>query len=158
MSITEVSGAEELSTVRRLFEEYAAGLGIDLCFQGFDQELATLPGSYARPEGRLLLAGLGADAAGCVGLRRLEADVCEMKRLYVRAPFRGRGIGRMLAERITEEGRAAGYRRMRLDTLPFMNSALALYRELGFREIPAYRDNPVEGVVYLELQLDRRLP
>ena len=158
VSITEVSGAEELGTVRRLFQEYAAGLGIDLCFQDFDEELATLPGAYARPDGRLLLAGVGAEAAGCVALRRLEADVCEMKRLYVRPPFRGQGIGRMLAEMITAEGRAAGYRRMRLDTLPFMKGALALYRELGFRDIPAYRKNPVEGAVYLELQLDRRLP
>lgn len=156
VSITEVSEAPELGIVRRLFEEYAAGLGIDLCFQGFDEELATLPGSYARPEGRLLLAGVGVDAAGCVALRPLEADVCEMKRLYVRAPYRGRGVGRMLTERIIEEGRAAGYRRMRLDTLPSMTSALALYRELGFRKIAAYRDNPVEGTVYLELQLDRR--
>lgn len=155
VSITEVSGGKELGTVRRLFEEYAAGLGIDLCFQGFDEELAALPGGYARPDGRLLLANVADEVAGCAALRRLEPDVCEMKRLYVRPGFRGMGVGRRLTQMIIAEACAAGYRRMRLDTLPSMIRALALYRQLGFREIPPYRNNPVEGAVYLELQLDR---
>jgi putative acetyltransferase len=155
VSITEVGSTEELGTARRLFEEYARSLGIDLCFQGFDEELATLPGGYARPEGRLLLAYVGEEVAGCVALRRLESEVCEMKRLYVRPAFRGLGVGSMLAQTIVAEARAAGYRRMRLDTLPSMMSALALYRDLGFREIPPYRRNPVEGAVFLELQLDQ---
>ena len=155
MSITGACGPEELATVRVLFEEYADGLGIDLCFQGFQEELATLPGSYAPPHGRLLLARHGGEIAGCVALRQLEQEVCEMKRLYVRRAFRGFGVGSKLAQTIIAEGRTAGYRRMRLDTLPSMVSALSLYRQLGFREIEPYRDNPIEGALYLELQLDR---
>ena len=147
--------ARDIAATRALFEEYAASLGIDLCFQDFEKELATLPGSYAPPSGRLLLAMRGNQIAGCVALRRLEQDICEMKRLYVRPAFRGSGLGRMLVEEITREARIAGYHRMRLDTLPTMVGALALYRRLGFREIPPYRNNPLGGTVFLELQLDR---
>lgn len=148
-----VGEAVALQTVRGLFEEYAASLGLNLCFQGFAEELATLPGSYAPPAGRLLLALDGAEPAGCVGLRPLEPGICEMKRLYVRPAFRGSGVGRLLAERIVREAQEAGYARMRLDTLPAMVSARALYAALGFRPIPPYTHNPVEGAVFLELEL-----
>jgi putative acetyltransferase len=144
---------KRLPQVRMLFEEYAASLGITLCFQGFEEELAALPGSYAPPSGRLLLALQRGDLAGCVALQRLTPDACEMKRLYVRPGVRSLGIGRMLAERIIHEGKATGYRRIRLDTLPTMTAALILYRQLGFREIAPYRHNPVEGAVFLELRL-----
>jgi putative acetyltransferase len=143
----------DIGNVRRLFEEYAASLDVDLCFQGFDAELASLPGDYAPPAGRLLLAIQGNTVAGCVALRRLEREICEMKRLYVRPAFHGLGIGRMLVARVIEEARDAGYRRMRLDTLPTMIRARALYRRVGFHEIPPYRSNPVEGVTFLELDL-----
>jgi len=129
-------------------------LGFNLCFQSFDQELAGLPGDYAPPEGRLLLAHYDGALAGCVALHKLEPHVCEMKRLYLRPQFRGKGTGRALAETIIWEARAIGYRRMRLDSVePVMQAAVAMYRRLGFTEIAAYRPNPIPGAMYMELEL-----
>ena len=153
LTVEEVSSGEELREVRSLFLEYAESLGIDLCFQGFEQELRTLPGKYARPGGRLLLARWKDQVAGCIAVREIGPGVCEMKRLYVRPAYRALGIGRALILRCIGEARTAGYEAMRLDSLPSMTSALALYRELGFQEIPPYRENPVDGAVFLELQL-----
>ncbi len=144
----------QLEAARELFLEYAQSLGFSLCFQNFDQELASLPGDYAPPRGRLLLAYVAAVAAGCVALHPLEADVCEMKRLYVRPQFRGLGIGRALVDRILAEARAAGYSRMRLDTVaPIMRDAVRMYRALGFGEIAPYRANPIPGALYMEREL-----
>jgi putative acetyltransferase len=153
MRVVDGHTDERLPAVRALFEEYAASLEVDLSFQGFDSELAELPGDYVPPTGRLLLALDGDAAAGCVALRRYEPAVCEMKRLYVRPAFQGTGLGRRLAEAIVEAGREAGYESMRLDTLPTMAAARGLYRSLGFEEIDAYRPNPVHGTTYFELRL-----
>lgn len=159
MKIVQAVSVNQIEAVRRLFEEYAASLGFSLCFQGFDKELANLPGEYAEPEGRLLLAYLDYEQtsylpAGCVALRKLEPGICEMKRLYVNPGSRGEGVGRALAERVIAEARAIGYRRMRLDTVADkMQAAVAMYRTLGFREIPPYRENPMEHTLYMELEL-----
>jgi len=154
VKITHVETPADLISARELFLEYAKSLNFSLCFQGFDGELASLPGDYAPPSGRLLLAEFHGRRAGCVALHRLEHGTCEMKRLYVRPEFRGYKIGRRLAEAVIAEARAAGYERMRLDTVePVMRRAVQLYRELGFYEIPAYRPNPIEGALYMELEL-----
>jgi ribosomal protein S18 acetylase RimI-like enzyme len=149
---------QDFEAARALFNEYAASLGFSLCFQSFDQELASLPGDYAPPEGRLLLAQWLQDEreqlAGCAALHKLEAEVCEMKRLYVRPEFRGKGIGQALATTVIEEAEEIGYRRMRLDTVPsVMGAAVNVYRGMGFREIAPYRVNPIEGAIYMELEL-----
>ena len=145
-----------IAAARELFNEYAASLGFSLCFQSFEQELAQLPGMYAPPAGRLLLAQCNQQWAGCIALHDLQDGICEMKRLYVRPRFRGRDLGRRLVNAILDEARAAGYTRMRLDTIPkIMGRAVALYRELGFREIAPYTLNPIEGAIYLELELQR---
>jgi len=151
---TQVESREQAAEVRELFLEYARSLTFDLCFQSFDKELAGLPGDYAPPEGRLLLAIFDGQTAGCVALHKIENHVCEMKRLYVRPQFRGKGLGKALAERIIHEAREIGYKKLRLDTVePVMRAAVAMYRQLGFQEIEPYRANPIEGALYMELQL-----
>jgi len=154
LKIVQAETPEQVAAVRALFVEYAQSLNFSLCFQSFDQELAALPGDYAPPSGRLLLAESNGRRAGCVALHRLGDGICEMKRLYVRPEFRGHKMGRRLAEAVIAEARAAGYERMRLDTVaPVMCTAVQLYRELGFREIPPYRPNPMQGTLYMELAL-----
>ncbi|MDP9284797.1 MAG: GNAT family N-acetyltransferase [Actinomycetota bacterium] len=148
------AGEADVHDVRELLREYAAALTFPLDFQGFDRELAELPGAYAPPKGALLVARADGAAAGCVALRPLDETTCELKRLYVRRAHRGRGVGRLLVASILEEARRQGYRVMRLDTVPGMEAAQALYEQLGFREIAPYTDNPVEGTRFLELELD----
>lgn len=154
--MTEIRAADipnHLALVRMLFREYADSLGVDLCFQGFDSELAQLPGKYAAPTGRLLLAWHGADVVGCVAMRGLDTSTCEMKRLYVRPQARGEQLGRRLAQRVCSEAREAGYARICLDTLPTMTAAQQLYRTLGFEPIEPYVFNPVPGSLFLGLNL-----
>jgi len=153
--IAEALDARALEACRGLFVEYQEGLGISLCFQGFDRELETLPGDYARPRGRLLLARIVGEPAGCVAVRPLGERDAEMKRLYVRPAYRGMGIGRVLAECAIDDARAIGYAMLKLDTLPAMGEAQRLYAELGFSETQPYNDNPVAGVRFLALDLRR---
>ena len=151
--IRQASTAEEIDVARALFEEYAAALEIDLAYQGFADELADLPGCYAPPRGRLLVAWVGDEAAGCVALRPLDGNVCEMKRLYVRARHRGGGIGKELAEAIIAEARQIGYTVMRLDTVPKLEAATRLYEKLGFVRRDAYYKTPVVGTIFMQRAL-----
>jgi putative acetyltransferase len=149
-----VESPAQVAQARELFLEYAQSLGVNLCFQNFEQELAGLPGHYAPPDGRLLLAEYEGQLAGCVALHQWEPGVCEMKRLYLRPTFRGTGLGRVIAEKAIAEARNIGYQYMRLDTIePIMKDAVEMYRKLGFREIAPYRPNPIAGAMYMELQL-----
>jgi putative acetyltransferase len=157
MNVILASIPEQVRQVRELFEEYAASLSFDLCFQNFPQEVDGLPGDYAPPDGRLWLAITDhGEAAGCVALRRLEPGIGEMKRLYVRPEHRGTGLGRLLARKVLEEGVAIGYQRIRLDTTPEMSDAIRLYESLGFTRIPPYRPNPIEGAIYMEIDVSNR--
>lgn len=154
LSFVQAESSAQIVQARELFLEYAQSLGFSLCFQNFDKELADLPGDYAPPDGRLLLAEYEGQAAGCVALHKLADGVCEMKRLYLHPHFRGKGLGRALADRIICEARQIGYERMRLDTVePVMKDAVAMYRRIGFREIAPYCKNPMAGTLYMELDL-----
>jgi putative acetyltransferase len=154
LTFAQAESPQQIARARELFLEYAQSLGFSLCFQNFDEELAALPGDYAPPEGRLLLAESEGQLAGCVALHKLDRDVCEMKRLYLRPQFRGQGLGRALAGRIIADARQIGYQRMRLDTVePVMKDAVAMYRKLAFKEITPYRPNPIGGALYMELKL-----
>ncbi|MFN7965004.1 MAG: GNAT family N-acetyltransferase [Acidobacteriota bacterium] len=154
VNVVPAVSASDLALVRELFLEYARSLDFELCFQSFDDELAGLPGKYEPPSGRLYLATVNGQTAGCIALRQLDAGICEMKRLWVRPDYRRHGVGRALSEQLLSDARQIGYRAMRLDTIgATMRNAVGLYRSLGFREIPAYYDNPIPGALYLELTL-----
>jgi putative acetyltransferase len=154
LAFVQAEAPAQIAQARELFLEYAQSLGFSLCFQNFDKELADLPGDYAPPEGRLLLALYEAQLAGCVALHKIDGSICEMKRLYLRSQFRGKRLGAALAQSIISEARQIGYQRMRLDTVePVMADAVAMYRKMGFREIAPYRENPIAGALYMELKL-----
>jgi putative acetyltransferase len=156
MNLIQVESDDQVHQARGLFAEYAAWLGFNLCFQNFDKELAELPGDYAPPNGRLLLAVENDQVAGCVALRKIGEGIGEMKRLYVRPEFRGKGLGRLMTKTIIEAARDLGYERLRLDTLPGkMDQAIAMYRSLGFKDIERYYNNPYEDTAFMELMLDQ---
>ncbi len=154
LTISQAKSSAEIAQARELFLEYAHSLGFSLCFQSFDKELSGLPGDYAPPHGRLLLAQYGGELAGCVALHGLDSGACEMKRLYLRPRFRGKGLGVALVEQVISEARQIGYGSIRLDTVEsMMREAVEMYRRFGFHEIPAYRANPIEGALHMQLDL-----
>ena len=152
--IIQAETPDQIEDARRLFREYEAWLGIDLCFQSFEEELKNLPGKYAAPTGRLLLAAADETTAGCIALRKIDDEICEMKRLYVRDDFRGLRLGRKLIERVIEEAKEIGYKKMRLDTLPAkMPRAVKLYESYGFQKIEPYCENPHKETLFMEKEL-----
>jgi putative acetyltransferase len=152
--IVHAETPEQIEKARRLFLEYQQWLGLSLCFQNFDDEVANLPGKYAKPAGRLLLAVIDDKTAGCIAFRKIEEGICEMKRLFVREDFRGLGVGRVLIENLIEEARLEGYQKMRLDTYPpKMQKAVKLYESYGFREISPYYHNPYGEALFMEKEL-----
>ena len=153
VEVVEPQSQEQIEESAMLFREYALGLDFDLSFQHFYDEMRTFPKQYSKPTGSILLAYEDHNPAGCVGLRKLDEGVCEMKRLYVRKKFRGKGIGRALVAKVIEMSGKLGYERMRLDTVPSMHEAIALYESFGFKRIPKYRENPIAGALFFELQL-----
>lgn len=154
LQILQAESLDHIETVRELFREYESWLGMDLCFQGFEEELQTLPGRYEPPDGRLFIASADEKPAGCIAMRKLEDGICEMKRLYLRPEFRGQGIGNALITKLIREASSAGYERMRLDTHPpRMAKAVSIYESYGFRQIPPYYDNPNTNVLFMELAL-----
>jgi ribosomal protein S18 acetylase RimI-like enzyme len=154
IEITQCESPEQIEEIRKLFCEYENWLGIDLCFQDFKKELANLPGKYAKPDGRLFLISVKNKPAGCIALREIDTEVCEMKRLFVREDFRGLGLGKKLIEKLIEEARSAGYKKMQLDTLADkMPSAVKLYKSYGFCEIAPYYHNPHGETLFMELDL-----
>jgi len=153
MKIIFTESKEQLASIKELFIEYAKSLGFSLCFQDFDKELAGLPGEYAPPDGRLILALDDTDAIGCIALRKLDEGICEMKRLYVKPSARGNGLGKLLVNALIDEAKKIGYTKMRLDTVPKMKEAIDLYLKIGFKEIKPYRENPIEGALYMEMEL-----
>ena len=153
VTITQAESDEQITEAREIFREYEDWLGVSLCFQGFDEEMAGLPGKYARPLGRLLLAYSDSALAGCVASRPLDTDTCEIKRLFVREQYQGQGLGRMLLEKLIDEARIAGYKKMRLDSwIPRMGKAIGMYRSHGFYEIEPYNENPYE-MIFMEMVL-----
>ncbi len=159
VTINQAETDADIAAARKIFREYEAWLGLDLCFQGFEDELKNLPGKYSSPRGRLYLAEVNGDVAGCIALRPLESNVCEMKRLFVRDEFRGMQIGKQLIERLIADAKEIGYDAMRLDTFPpKMGKAVRLYESYGFHAIEPYYDNPNEGVLFMELDLSSYEP
>jgi putative acetyltransferase len=154
ITFVHAQNVDEIATARQLFGEYAESLGFSLCFQNFNQELADLPGKYSPPSGRLLLAYVDDQLAGCIALRKHDSDTCEMKRLFLRPDFRGMGLGKALVVKIIDEAKTIGYQRMCLDTIPGkMDSAIALYEAMGFQDVSPYYDNPVAGARFMQKDL-----
>jgi len=154
LQISHIRNNEDIATVRELFREYENKMGLDLCFQGFEAELASLPGNYAEPDGRLLIATFDDSIAGCIALKKVDDETCEMKRLYVREEFRGKHIGKALIDRLIADARTIGYKRLRLDTFPpIMSKAVELYSSYGFREIAPYTTDPHPDLLFMELTL-----
>lgn len=154
LQISHIRNDKDIATVRELFREYEDKMGLDLCFQGFEAELASLPGNYAEPSGRLLIAAIDDSVAGCIALKKVDAETCEMKRLFVREEFRGQRMGIALIERLITDAREIGYKRLRLDTFPpIMSKAVELYRSYGFREIEPYNSDPHPDLLFMEMDL-----